>query len=155
MCRLYRLLSNLIDFSDRDQSCLHMRQVCWLWSNMIGSYVDCVELVECVGIDWHWLAQLSTLSNRIDTAVLMGRACRTKPTLIGSCVVSGDFYRTWFDLVRLCRLWSILLFSFVDYVDLDRPWSSYMSTLLTVIDPDWLMCQLCRLFLKVICSCVD
>ena len=148
-------LSNLTDFDDRDQSCLHMRQVCRLWSNMISSYVDCVEWVECVDIDWRWLSHLSTLSNRTDTDLRMGRACRLKLTLIGSCVVSGDFYCTWFDLVQLCRQWSTLFFSFVDYVDIDWPWSSSMSTLLTVIETDWLMCRLCRLFLKMICSRVD
>ena len=134
ICRLCRLnltlLCSFVDSVERNHEIDTHWLLCWLW--WLGGYL----IWSC--------ATLSAVSNEI-----------MKSTLIGSCVVSGDFYRTWFDLVRLCRLWSTLFFSFVIYVDWDRPWSSLISTLLTVIDPDWLMCRLCRLFLKVICSCVD
>ena len=61
-------LSNLTDFDDRDQSCLHMRQVCRLWSNMISSYVDC--------------RSGSNVSILIDADWRICRLCRIESTLI-------------------------------------------------------------------------
>ena len=117
-------------------------RLCWLNLHLLSSFVDSVERSH--QIDTHWLlwwllwyliwscANFSAVSNEI-----------MKPTLIGSCVVSGDFYCTWFNLVRLCLLWSTLIGSCVDFIDCDQPRWAHLPNMLTLIEHNCLVVCMC------------
>ena len=143
LCWLKLTLSRVIDAD------CHWCQKSWVRLIMIASCVDCVDL------DWSWLAHKLTLLNEIDGNMLSFRLRLMELILIAhvstlSTVIDPDWL-----ICRVCRLKLTQTCSDVDSVKNNWPRLAHVLTLSTVIDPDWLMCRHCWPKLTQICSSFD
>ena len=136
--------------------------LCRLKSTLLCSYIDSVKS------NWPLSAHVLALSTVIDPDMLMWGLCRLILTLICPCFFSDEWVRPRYAQVsvpsteidpdirkcRPCRHWLTLIG--IKIVVCLWSWLPHVTTVLTLIDPNWLICWLlCRLKSTHLCSYVD